>query len=256
MLAGEDGPGGIPFNDVKLTYLIGSIALGIILFDGGMRTHAHSVRVGIGPGIVLATIGVFVTAAIIAVFAVELFKFTWLQGLLLGAIVGSTDAAAIFSVLSSRGLEIKRRVSATLEIESGCNDPMAVFLTIVLVQAIAAGKTTLDISVLTRLVAELTIGGVAGLAGGFAMVAIINRLELAQAMYPLLASALALAIFGATGAIGGSGFLAIYVAGLVMGNRQVHSAQNILRVHDGLAWLAQIGMFLVLGLLATPRDLL
>ena len=256
MLAGEDGPGGIRFNDVQLTYLIGSIALGIILFDGGMRTHAQSVRVGIGPGVVLATVGVFVTAAIIAFFAVELFEFTWLQGLLLGAIVGSTDAAAIFSVLSSRGLEIKRRVSATLEIESGCNDPMAVFLTIVLVQAIAAGKTGLDLSVATRLVAELAIGGAAGLGGGYVMVAIINRLELAQALYPLLASALALAIFGATTSIGGSGFLAIYVAGLVMGNRQVHSAQNILRVHDGLAWLAQIGMFLVLGLLATPHELL
>ncbi|HEX2829491.1 MAG TPA: potassium/proton antiporter [Burkholderiales bacterium] len=255
MLAGEDGPGGIQFHDVQLTYLIGSIALGIILFDGGMRTHAGSVRVGIGPGIVLATLGVFATAAVIAFFAVELFDFTWLQGLLLGSVVGSTDAAAIFSVLSSRGLAIKRRVSATLEIESGCNDPMAVFLTIVLVQAIAAGKTGLDLSVVTRLVSELAVGGAAGLVGGYLMVAIINRLELAQALYPLLASALALAIFGATASLHGSGFLAIYVAGLVMGNRQVHSAQNILRVHDGLAWLAQIGMFLVLGLLATPREL-
>jgi cell volume regulation protein A len=147
-------------------------------------------------------------------------------------------------------------VSATLEIESGCNDPMAVFLTIVLVQAIAAGKTGLDWSVAGRLMAEFSIGGAAGLAGGYLMVAIINRLDLAQALYPLLASALALLVFGATASIGGSGFLAIYVAGLVMGNRQVHSAQNILRVHDGLAWLAQIGMFLVLGLLATPKDLL
>jgi cell volume regulation protein A len=255
MLAGEDGPGGIHFNDVQLTYLIGSISLGIILFDGGMRTHAQTVRVGIGPGVVLATLGVFATAAIIAVFAVELFRFSWLQGLLLGAVVGSTDAAAIFSVLSSRGLEIKRRVSATLEIESGCNDPMAVFLTIVLVQAIAAGKTGLDLSVAVRLVSELALGAAMGFVGGYFMVAIINRLELAQALYPLLASALALLIFGATSIIGGSGFLAIYVAGLVMGNRKVHSAQNILRVHDGLAWLAQIGMFLVLGLLATPSEL-
>ncbi|HET7160958.1 MAG TPA: potassium/proton antiporter [Burkholderiales bacterium] len=256
MLAGEDGPGGIQFNDVRLTYLIGCIALGIILFDGGMRTHARTVRVGIGPGIVLATAGVAITAGVIAFFAVWLFNFTWLQGLLLGAIVGSTDAAAIFSVLSARGLAIKRRVSATLEIESGCNDPMAVFLTLVLVQAIATGKTTLDWSVAGQLIAELSIGGIAGLAGGYLMVAIINRLDLAQALYPLLASALALAVYGATASLGGSGFLAIYVAGLVMGNRQVHSAQNILRVHDGLAWLAQIGMFLVLGLLATPHELL
>ncbi|HEV7799612.1 MAG TPA: potassium/proton antiporter [Burkholderiales bacterium] len=256
MLAGEDGPGGIQFHDVELTYLIGSIALGIILFDGGMRTHAQTVRVGIGPGIVLATLGVAVTAGVIALCAVYLLGFTWLQGLLLGAIVGSTDAAAIFSVLSARGLAIKRRVSATLEIESGCNDPMAVFLTLVLVQAIAAGKTSLDWSVAGRLISEFSIGGIAGLVGGYLMVSIINRLDLAQALYPLLASALALLVFGATASIGGSGFLAIYVAGLVMGNRRVHSAQNILRVHDGLAWLAQIGMFLVLGLLATPRELL
>jgi cell volume regulation protein A len=256
MLAGEDGPGGIEFEDVELTYLVGSIALGIILFDGGMRTHAQTVRVGIGPGIVLATAGVAFTAALIAAFTVWLFGFTWLQGLLLGAVIGSTDAAAIFSVLSARGLAIKRRVSATLEIESGCNDPMAVFLTIVLVQAIAAGKTGLDWGIAGRLVAEFSIGGAAGFGGGYLMVSIINRLDLAPALYPLLASALALFIFGITGSIGGSGFLAIYVAGLVMGNRQVHSAQNILRVHDGLAWLAQIGMFLVLGLLATPKDLL
>jgi cell volume regulation protein A len=256
MLAGEDGPGGIQFEDVQLTYLIGSIALGIILFDGGMRTHAQTVRVGIGPGIILATLGVAVTGGVIAAFSVWLFGFTWIQGLLLGAIVGSTDAAAIFSVLSARSLAIKRRVSATLEIESGCNDPMAVFLTLVLVQAIAAGKTSLDWGTAGHLLAEFTIGGVAGIAGGYMMVAIINRLDLAQAMYPLLASALALLVFAATTSIGGSGFLAIYIAGLVMGNRQVHSAQNILRVHDGLAWLAQIGMFLVLGLLATPKDLL
>lgn len=256
MLAGEDGPGGISFHDFQLTYLIGSVALGIILFDGGMRTHAQTVRVGIGPGVVLASIGVAVTGLIMAAFAVWLFEFTWLQGMLLGAIVSSTDAAAVFSVLSARSLAIKRRVSATLEIESGCNDPMAVFLTIALVQAIAAGHTSLDWSVAGQLLAEFAIGGAAGLAGGYLMVSLINRLDLAQALYPLLASSLALLIFAATTEIGGSGFLAIYVAGLVMGNRQLNSAQNILRVHDGLAWLAQIGMFLVLGLLATPTDLL
>src|SRR5688572_2141398 len=173
MLAGEDGPGGIPFNDVKLTYLIGSVALGIILFDGGMRTHAQTVRVGIGPGVMLASIGVAITAGIIALAAVWLFKFSWLEALLMGAIVSSTDAAAVFSVLSASNLAIKRRVSATLEIESGCNDPMAVFLTIVLVQAIAGGHTSLDWSVAGRLLGEFTIGGVAGVAGGYLMVALI-----------------------------------------------------------------------------------
>lgn len=255
MLAGEDGPGGIQFHDVQLTYLFGTIALGIILFDGGMRTHARTVRVGIAPGVALATIGVVATVAIVAAFAVALFGFSWLQGLLLGAIVGSTDAAAVFSVLTARGLALKRRVTATLEIESGCNDPMAVFLTIVLVQTVAAGQTSLDWSIGARLFAEFAIGAATGIAGGHAMVWVINRLDLAQALYPLLASSLALLVYATTVAFGGSGFLAIYVAGLVMGNRQVHSAQNILRVHDGLAWLAQIGMFLMLGLLATPKDL-
>src|SRR3712207_4741502 len=172
MLAGEDGPGGIQFNDVQLTYLIGSVALGIILFDGGMRTHARTVRVGIGPGIVLATLGVAATAGVVAIFAMWIFGFTWLQGLLLGAIVGSTDAAAVFSVLSARGLAIKRRVSATLEIESGCDDPMAVYLTIFLVQAIAAGRTELDWSLAAHLVVEFSIGGAAGVIGGYLMVSL------------------------------------------------------------------------------------
>lgn len=256
MLAGEDGPGGIPFNDVQLTYLIGSVALGIILFDGGMRTNLVAVRLAIGPGLVLATLGVAGTAAIVAAFAVWLFDFNWLQGLLLGSIVGSTDAAVVFTVLNSTGLALKRRVSAILEFESGSNDPMAVFLALVLVEALVAGKTTLDWNVALHLFADFGLGGIAGLAGGFLMAWIINRLDLATALYPLLASSLALLLFAATNHIGGSGFLAIYVAGLVLGNRQVQSAQNILRVHDGLAWLAQIGMFLVLGLLVTPKDLL
>jgi cell volume regulation protein A len=256
MVAGEDGPGGIQFNDVQLTYLIGSIALGIILFDGGMRTNLAAVRIAIGPGLVLATVGVAGTAALVAAFAVWIFEFNWLQGLLLGAIVGSTDAAVVFTVLNSSGLALKRRVSAILEFESGSNDPMAVFLTLVLVEALVAGKTALDWNVALHLIAEFGIGGIAGIAGGFFMAWIINRLNLATALYPLLASSLALLLFASTNHIGGSGFLAIYIAGLVMGNRQVQSAQNILRVHDGLAWLAQIGMFLVLGLLVTPKDLL
>ena len=256
MLAGEDGPGGIEFNDVQLTYLIGSVALGIILFDGGMRTNLSAVRAVIAPALVLATAGVALTAAIVAAFAVWIFDANWLQGLLLGSIIGSTDAAAVFSVLNSRGLALKRRVSAILEFESGSNDPMAVFLTLILVEALIAAKTTLDWNVAGVLVAQFGIGGIAGLAGGFLMAWIINRLELASALYPLLASSLALLLLAGTTHFGGSGFLAIYIAGLVLGNRQVQSAQNILRVHDGFAWLCQIGMFLVLGLLVTPKDLL
>jgi cell volume regulation protein A len=256
MLAGEDGPGGIQFDDVQLTYLIGSVALGIILFDGGMRTHLGAVRTAIAPALMLATVGIAGTATVVAAFAVWIFDFNWLQGLLLGSIIASTDAAAVFTVLNSRGLALKRRVSAILEFESGSNDPMAVFLTLVLVEALIAGKTTLDWNVATQLVLQFGLGGIAGIAGGFLMAWIINRIELATALYPLLASSLALLLFAATNHVGGSGFLAIYVAGLVLGNRQVQSAQNILRVHDGFAWLSQIGMFLVLGLLVTPKDLL
>ena len=256
MLAGEDGPGGIQFDDIETAYLIGSVALGIILFDGGMRTRADSVASGVWPGVTLATAGVIITALLVSGFAKLVFGFNWLQGLLLGAIVGSTDAAAVFSLLNARGLALKRRVSATLEIESGSNDPMAVFLTIVLVDALAAGKSALDWLVLWQLAQQLVIGAALGYAGGLIMVRLINRLDLAPALYPLLAAALALLIFGAAATTGGSGYLAIYIAGLIVGNREVRSSQNILRVHDGLAWLAQIGMFLVLGLLVTPSELM
>ena len=256
MLAGEDGPGGIHFDDIETAYLIGSVALGIILFDGGMRTRAENVGNVLWPGIVLATAGVIITAVVIAAFTMHVFGFNWLQGLLLGFIVGSTDAAAVFSLLNARGLALKRRVGATLELESGSNDPMAVFLTIVMVDALVAGRSGLDWTVLWQLVKQLVIGGALGYLGGALMVKLINRLNLAPAMYPLLASALALVVFGAAATAGGSGFLAIYIAGLILGNCELQSSQNILRVHDGLAWLAQIVMFLVLGLLVTPSELL
>jgi cell volume regulation protein A len=256
MLAGEDGPGGIAFDNVQAAYLTGTIALGIILFDGGMRTKLETVRAIVWPGVLLATAGVVLTAAVVAAFAVWLFGFNWLQALLLGSIVGSTDAAAVFFMLNKHGLALKRRVAATLELESGSNDPMAIFLTIVLLEALMAGKTSLEWAVLWQLAAQFGIGAAIGVAGGALTVWLINRLDLATALYPLLAAALALLTFATAADAGGSGFLAIYVAGLVMGNRQLQSAQNILRVQDGLAWLAQIGMFLILGLLVTPSELL
>ncbi|MDP2239783.1 MAG: potassium/proton antiporter [Burkholderiales bacterium] len=255
MLAGEDGPGGIIFNDTQTAYLIGSTALGIILFDGGMRTKRDSVRVVLWPGLVLSTLGVVITAAVVAAFSVWLFNFNWLEGFLLGAIIGSTDAAAVFFMLNARGLALKRRVGAVLELESGSNDPMAIFLTIILLEALVAGKTSLDWTVFRDLTSQFGIGAAGGIAGGALMVWLLNRLDLATSLYPLLASALALLTFAVTTALGGSGFLAIYIAGLVLGNRQVQSAQNILRMHDGMAWLAQISMFLILGLLVTPSEL-
>jgi len=256
MLAGEDGPGGIRFSDIQTTHLIGTVALAIILFDGGLRTRAETFRVGLWPALSLATAGVVITAAVVGLFAAWAFDLDWTRGLLVGAIVGSTDAAAVFSVLHAHGMELKQRVGATLEIESGVNDPMAVFLTIVFVELLAAGHHGMSWTIATQFVMQMGLGAVLGVAAGAGLGWLINRLTLVTGLYPLFAIAGGLGTFGIVSALGGSGFLAIYLAGLVLGNRRLHEAQNILRVHDGLAWLSQIVMFLVLGLLVTPSALL
>lgn len=255
MLAGEEGPGGIHFHDVQSAFLVGTLALAVILFDGGLRTRTESFRVGLWPAVSLATLGVILTAVVAGLTAAWVLDLSWLEGLLIGAIIGSTDAAAVFSLLHARGLELKERVRATLEIESGSNDPMAVFLTIALVELLAAGRTALGWDVLVYLAQQMVIGAVLGVLGGRALAWLINRLTLVSGLYPLLAMAGGLLTFGLAAVLGGSGFLAIYLAGLVLGNERLHAAQNILRVHDGLAWLSQIVMFLVLGLLVTPSAL-
>jgi cell volume regulation protein A len=255
MLAGEDGPGGIDFDDFRLANLAGSLALAIILFDGGLRTRAALFRVGLRPALSLATIGVLVTGALLGAFAAWVLNIHWIQGLLIGAIVASTDAAAVFSLLHAHGIALKQRVSATLEIESGSNDPMAVFLTVALVELLASGRTALEWSMLETFVLQMGIGAFVGWIGGQALAWLLNRLTLPPALYPLLAAGGGVFIFGAVALADGSGFLAIYLAGVVIGNRQVQGEENILRVHDGLAWLSQIGMFLMLGLLATPVEL-
>ena len=254
MLAGEDGPGGIRFNDFRITYIVGSIALAVILFDGGLRTKAESFRAGLRPALALATLGVLITAALTGAFAAWVLDLDLTQGLLVGAIVGSTDAAAVFSLLHSHGMELKRRVAATLEIESGSNDPMAIFLTVALVDLLARGGAP-SWSLAWLFVQQMGLGVLLGLAGGRALAWLVNRLPLAPGLYPLLALAGGLFVFAATAMLGGSGFLAIYVAGLVLGNQRLRAADNILRVHDGIAWLGQITMFLVLGLLVTPSEL-
>jgi len=255
MLAGEDGPGGLKFDDVHTSQLVGSIALAIIIFDGGLRTRKEVFRVALWPAVSLATIGVVVTAAVVGAFATWLLDLHWLQGLLIGAIVGSTDAAAVFGLLNTSGTELKQRVASTLEIESASNDPMAIFLAIALVAVLAAGGSSLTLAVLVDFMKQFGIGAAAGFVGGRLLVALINRLSLVTGLYPLLAAAGGMSIFGAAATLGGSGFLAIYIAGVVLGNRPLQASQNILRVHDGLAWLSQITMFLMLGLLITPREL-
>jgi cell volume regulation protein A len=256
MLAGEDGPGGIRFDDVDLSYVIGTLALAVIIFDGGMRTRRETFRIALWPAVSLATVGVVVTAALTGMFATWALGLHWLQGVLLGAIVGSTDAAAVFALLRNAGTTLQERVASTLEIESASNDPMAIFLTVALLGLLSAGKTQLEYGVLVFFVEQFGIGGVLGVTGGRILVWLINRLRLHTGLYPLLAMAGGLLIFGATQQLGGSGFLAIFLAGLVLGNSQLRAAQNILRVHDGLAWLSQIVMFLILGLLVTPSQLI
>lgn len=256
MIMGEDGAGGIQFDNFELAFLIGNLALAVILLDGGMRTRADTFRVGLRPALMLATLGVFITAAGAAVLAHWVFDLHWQTALLIGAIISSTDAAAVFSLLQGRGLHLNERVSATLEIESGSNDPMAIFLTIVLVTMIANQQTHAGWQGVVMLVQQFGIGAVLGVAGGYAIVAVANRMRLTPALYPLLVVASGVAVFSATNALGGSGFLAIYLAGVLIGNRHVRMMPMILQVHDGLAWLAQLCLFLILGLLVTPSELL
>lgn len=256
MLLGDDGLGGIVFADIRTAYLVGSVALAVILFDGGMRTEVRNFRVGLRPALSLATFGVLLTASITGLFAAWVLGLGWLEGLLIGAIVGSTDAAAVFGLLHSRGLELKQRVGATLEIESGSNDPMAVFLTIILVEALVAGQQYLGWDTLWIFVMQMGLGAAVGLLGGHVLGQLINRMQLSAGLYPLVALSGGVTVFAAASVIGGSGFLAAYLAGIVLANRPLQAGQNILRFHDGMAWLAQISMFLVLGLFAHPAALL
>ncbi len=256
MLVGEEGPGGVAFDDFQAAHLIGSLALAVILFDGGLRTRVASFRVGLRPAVVLATVGVVLTVTITGLLTAWIFDLPLMVGLLIGAIVGSTDAAAVFYLLHAHGLELKERIGATLEIESGSNDPMAIFLTVALIEIILGQQESVGLGLVLEFAQQMGLGGIIGVLGGVALGWAVNRVPLTPGLYPLLALSGALLIFGMAAFIGGSGFLAVYLAGIIVGNRRLQSAQNIRRFHDGMAWLAQIVMFLMLGLLIMPSDLL
>ncbi|MBE0532616.1 MAG: potassium/proton antiporter [Rhodospirillales bacterium] len=254
LLAGEDGLG-LRFDDARLAYFVGSLALAVILFDSGFGTRLSSFRSAAGPALTLATLGVLLTAALVGVAARFALGLPWLQALLMGAIVSSTDAAAVFFLLRVGGITIRDRVRSTLEVESASNDPMAIFLTITLVELIVAGDAGAETALKEFLIGfarQMGLGLILGLLGGFLIVRLVNKLELAAGLYPILVISLALVLFGAVGLAGGSGFLAVFVAGLYAGNRRMRSQASLRRFQDGLSWLAQIIMFLVLGLLATP----
>ncbi len=257
LAAGTDGMG-LDFDNATAAYFVGSLALAIILFDSGFGTSLASFRAAAAPAITLATLGVLLTAGIVGLAAHFLTDLGWLPSMLLGATVASTDAAAVFFLLRVGNISVRDRVRSTLEVESGSNDPIAIFLTLSLVSLIATGaaaepqKLALDIAV--GFLQQMGIGLIAGLVGGYLIVRLVIRLRLDQGLVPIFVLALSLLVFSITGAFGGSGFLAVYIAGLVAGNSRLRATDQVKRFQDGMTWLAQIIMFLVLGLFATPSQ--
>ncbi|UPK03729.1 potassium/proton antiporter [Bradyrhizobium sp. 170] len=255
MLAGDAGPGQLSFDDVRTTYLVGSVALALILFDGGLRTKFQSIRIVLAPSMVLATIGVLVTALVAAPAAKYALDLNWTESLLVGAVVASTDAAAVFLLVHTQGLRLRPRVGATLEAESGTNDPFAIFLTLMLVKFISLGESS-PLHVVLQLVREGVLGAVVGVIGGRLVVVALNRMALPQGLHAPFVTTAALVIFGVAQISHASGFLAVYLAGIIIGNRPTRAHNSVVTFLDAATWLAQIVMFVLLGLLASPQRLL
>jgi cell volume regulation protein A len=254
VLAGSEGIGRIPFEDYRLTFRVGTVALVLILFDAGMNTSLASIRRILVPASVLATVGVAGTAAVTALGA-RWLGFTWPEALLLGAIVSSTDAAAVFSILRGAGIRIRPHVAHLLELESGVNDPMAVILTLAVTGALVSGEAS-ALRILSDTVVQFAVGAVGGLAIGHGGRWLLAKVRLAAAgLYPVLTLAIAFVAFGAPTLMWGSGFIAVYFAAVVLGGAELPYVAGLRRVHDAMAWFSQVAMFLLLGLLAFPSRL-
>lgn len=255
MLAGSDGPGGIYFDNAQLAQDVGIVALAYILFAGGLETEWKTVRPALGGALSLSTIGVLLTAVIVAVFALFVLHVSFAEGLLLGAIISATDAAAVFSVLGARNLQLTGRLLPLLELESGTNDPMAVFLTIGLTSLLSNPQESVW-SLPLLFVQQMGVGAILGLLIGWAAIWLLGRLSLdVEGLYRVFTIALVLFAYAFTALLGGSGFLAVYLVGLLLGNSSVQRVDRLSRFHDSLAWLMQIAMFLILGLLVFPSHL-
>ncbi len=254
ILAGEGGPGGLKFSDVRTAYTVGSIALALILFDGGLRTKLATFRNVLAPAVTLATAGVLVTTLITAPIAKLALGLGWIQALLVGAVVASTDAAAVFLLINAGGLRLRPRVRATLEVESGTNDPFAVFLSLLLVEMLLVGDQSWSHALVTFL-QDTVLGCVIGYAGGRIIILVLNRVALAQGLHAPFVAVGAVVLFAFANALHASGFLAVYLAGLVVGNRQTRAHNSIVVFLDAITWLAQIVMFVLLGLLVWPHRL-
>ncbi len=263
MLAGEDGPGGIRFDNYQLAFWIGNIALAVILLDGGLRTPYSIFRIALKPSILLATAGVILTCAFITLAGALIFGLPWTLAFLFGAIVASTDAAAVFGLLNGSGVKLNERVAATLEIESGINDPMAVFLTILAITVIlsqTAGAPVSAQSIALSVFQQIGYGVAIAYGAAHVFTRLLQAVKIERSsnhgINALLIIASGMFVFGLTTYIGGSGFLAIYIFGLVLGNNKTRFVKTIIPAMDGLAWLFQASMFLLLGLLATPHEVL
>lgn len=256
MLAGTDGIGGINFDNPKIAQFIGIVSLNFILFSGGLDTNWNSVKPILKEGMILSTLGVLLTALTLGTFVWLVTDFTIYESMLLGSIVSSTDAAAVFSILRAKSLALKKNIRPTLELESGSNDPMAYVLTIAFLTLVINQDRSVT-SVIPMFFQQMIVGGIAGLAFGKLSKIIINRIRLDfEGLYPVLVITLMFITFSATDFMGGNGFLAIYVCAVFLGNQSLMHKNNILKMFDGLAWLMQIVLFLTLGLLVFPSQII